>query len=127
LAIGIFTCFFPIALSAATGLASPDRNAVRLCESLGASSWQIFFNVRVPFALPHLFTGLKVAATLVVIGVVVGEFISASSGLGYFIMNAGARSETAKVFAGLVALSLLGLGFYGLIALAETLARRAWR
>ena len=127
LAIGVFTSFFPIALSAATGLANADANAVRLCQSLGASTLQIFLRVRIPFALPHLFAGVKVAATLVVIGVVIGEFISSSSGLGYFILNAGARSETARVFAGLIALSLFGLAFYGLIALAEYLARRAWQ
>jgi NitT/TauT family transport system permease protein len=123
----VFTSFFPVALSAATGLANADANAVRLCQSLGASTLQIFLRVRIPFALPHLFAGMKVAATLVVIGVVIGEFISSSSGLGYFILNAGARSETARVFAGLIALSLFGLAFYGLIALAEYLARRAWQ
>lgn len=127
LAFSVFISFFPIALSGATGLASADANAVRLCRSLGATTLQIFFAVRVPFALPHLFAGMKVAATLVVIGIVVGEFISSSGGLGYFILNAGARSETAKVFAGLAALSLLGLLLYGLIVLAEHAARRAWR
>ena len=127
LAIGVFTSFFPIALSAATGLATADRNAIRLCESLGATPAQIFLAVRVPFALPHLFAGMKVAATLVVIGIVIGEFISSSAGLGWFILNAGARSETAKVFAGILALSLFGLAFYGVIALAEQAARRSWR
>jgi NitT/TauT family transport system permease protein len=127
LAFGVFVSFFPIALSAATGLASTDAHAVNLCRSLVASPWQIFVNVRVPFALPYLFTGMKIAATLVFMGIVVGEFISANAGLGFFILNAGARSETAKIFAGLAALSLLGLPFYGLIALVERAARHWWR
>jgi NitT/TauT family transport system permease protein len=127
LAVGVFLSFFPIVLSTATGLANTDANALRLCRSLGASPWQTFFRVRLPFALPYIFTGLKIAATLVFIGIVVGEFISSHAGLGYFVLNAGARSETAKVFAGLAALSLLGLGLYGLVLLAEQAARRWWR
>jgi NitT/TauT family transport system permease protein len=127
LAFGVFISFFPIALSTATGLANAAPHAVTLCRSLGASSWQIFVHVRVPFSLPHLFTGMKIAATLVFIGIVVGEFISADAGLGYFILHAGARSETARIFAGLAALSALGLAFYGLIVLAEAAARRWWQ
>ncbi len=127
LAFGVFVSFFPIALSTATGLASTDANVVNLCRALAASPWQIFFRVRVPFALPYLFTGMKIAATLVFMGIVVGEFISSNAGLGYFILNAGARSETAKVFAGLAALSLLGLAFYGVLVLAEYAAQRWWR
>lgn len=127
LAFGVFVSFFPIALSTMTGLVNTDLHALKLCQSLGATRGQIFLKVRVPFALPHLLTGMKVAATLVFIGIVVGEFISSSAGLGYFILNAGARSETAKIFAGLAALSLLGLAFYGLIVLAEQAARRWWR
>jgi NitT/TauT family transport system permease protein len=126
-AFGVFISFFPIALATATGLLDTDVHAVDLCRSLKASSWQIFVNVRVPFALPHLFTGLKVASTLVFMGVVVGEFISSDAGLGYFILNASARSETDKIFAGLVALSLLGLTFYGVILCAERAAQRWWR
>jgi NitT/TauT family transport system permease protein len=127
LAVGVFLSFFPIALSTTSGLASTDSNAVRLCQSLGASSWQTFVRVRIPFALPYVFTGLKIASTLVFIGIVVGEFISSNAGLGHFVLSAGARSETPKVFAGLVALALLGLGFYGLIVLAEHITRRWWR
>jgi NitT/TauT family transport system permease protein len=86
-----------------------------------------FVSVRLPFALPYVFTGMKVAATLVFMGVIVGEFISADAGLGYFNLNAGARSNTPGMFAGLVALSLLGLAFYGMIVLAERAVQRWWR
>jgi NitT/TauT family transport system permease protein len=126
-AFGVFVSFFPIALVTATGLRDTDVRAIDLCRSLSASQWQIFMHVRVPFALSHLFTGLKIAATLVFMGVVIGEFISSDAGLGYFILNAGARSETDKIFAGLFALSLLGLAFYELIVLAERVAQRWWR
>lgn len=126
-AFGVFVSFFPIVLTAATGLANTDAHAVNLCRSLVASPWQIFVSVRLPFALPYVFTGMKVAATLVFMGVIVGEFISADAGLGYFILNAGARSNTPGMFAGLVALSLLGLAFYGMIVLAERAVQRWWR
>ena len=86
-----------------------------------------FVSVCLPFALPYVFTGMKVAATLVFMGVIVGEFISADAGLGYFNLNAGARSNTPGMFAGLVALSLLGLAFYGMIVLAERAVQRWWR
>jgi NitT/TauT family transport system permease protein len=126
-AFGVFVSFFPIALSAATGLASTDVHAINLCRSMVASPWQIFIHVRMPFALPYLFTGARIAATLVFTGVVVGEFISADAGVGFFILHAGARSDTPKIFAGLVALSLLGLAFYGVIAGLERAVQRWWR
>jgi NitT/TauT family transport system permease protein len=126
-AFGVFVSFFPIALSAATGLANTDVHAINLCRSMLASPWQIFIHVRMPFALPYLFTGARIAATLVFTGVVVGEFISADAGLGFFILHAGARSDTPKIFAGLLALSLLGLAFYGVIAGLERAVQRWWR
>lgn len=126
-AFAVFISFFPFVLSTASGLASTDRHAVQLCRSLGASAWQIFIRVRVPFALPYLFTGLKIAATLVFIGVVVGEFVSSNAGLGHFILLAGATGDTPKIFAGLGALSLCGLAFYGAVAAAERALQRRWR
>jgi NitT/TauT family transport system permease protein len=126
-AFGVFVSFFPVALSAATGLANTDAHAVNLCRSMVASPWQIFIHVRIPFALPYLFTGTKIAATLVFMGVVVGEFISADAGLGFFILHAGARSDTPRIFAGLIMLSLLGLAFYGAVAIAERAVQERWR
>jgi NitT/TauT family transport system permease protein len=127
IAFAVFISFFPVALSAATGLGGTDRNAVRLCRSLGASRWQTFIRVRVPFALPHLFVGFKIAMTLVFIGVVVGEFVSSNTGLGHFILLAGAVGETARIFAGLAALSFCGLACYGAVAAGERVLQRWWR
>jgi NitT/TauT family transport system permease protein len=127
IAFAVFISFFPIALSTATGLGSTDSHAIQLCRSLGASSWQTFIRVRVPFALPYLFTGLKIATTLVFIGIVVGEFVSSNAGLGHFILLAGATGETAKIFAGLAALSFCGLAFYGMVVAAERLMQRWWQ
>jgi NitT/TauT family transport system permease protein len=125
-AFGLFVSFFPIIIQMTTGLASANDNAIRLCRSLNASRWQIFRHVRLPYALPYFFTGLKISSTLAVVGVVVGEFISANAGLGYYILSAGANSETAKVFAGVAALCVLGIGLYLAVLLAEHMARKWW-
>ena len=73
--------------------------------------------VRFPFALPAIFSGMKVAMTMAVIGVVIGEFISSQAGLGFYILNAGSRLNTAEVFAALGILCALGVALYGLVAL----------
>jgi len=99
---------FPIVVASSTGLMNTSPYFVRLCESLTASRWQILFRVRFPFALPHIFTGLRIGLTLAIIGVVVGEFITAQSGIGYLISYASSGMETATALAAI--LFLLGVG-----------------
>jgi NitT/TauT family transport system permease protein len=124
LAFAVFLSFFPIAVSAATGFRAADRTALRLCQSLTASTWQTFLNVRLPYAIPHIFAGLKVGATVAIIGVVIGEFVTAQEGLGYIIMFASSAAQTALVFAAIVLLCGIGLMLYGAVALAEWFVRR---
>jgi NitT/TauT family transport system permease protein len=69
---------------------------------------------------------MKVAMTMAVIGVVIGEFISSQAGLGFYILNAGSRLNTAEVFAALVVLCALGVALYGLVALGERAVRRVY-
>jgi NitT/TauT family transport system permease protein len=125
-AFAVFLSFFPVALSTATGLAAADGLALEFCRSLGASPWQVFVLVRVPYALSHFFSGLKIATTLVFIGIVVGEFISSNAGLGHYVLLAGASGATTRIFAGLLALSLCGLAFYGVVVAAERAVQRWW-
>ncbi len=127
LVFSIFISFFPVAIGALTGLMAPAPTAIRLCQSLTASRWQIFRHVQVPYALPFFFSGMKVAATLSVIGIVVGEFISSKHGLGSTILLAGSRAETARIFAALLVLCVIGLALYGAVAWAEHRVRKAWR
>ena len=122
--VAVFIAFFPIVVSTATGLISAKPEVLRLCESLTASEWQVFRMVRFPYALPYIFAGMKVGATMVMIGVVVGEFITAQHGLGYIIMFAAGAGETATVLAAIVLLCVIGLGLYGIIGLAELLVLR---
>lgn len=119
--------FFPVLISTAVGLTNTDLSALRLCQSLGASSWRTFWSVRVPFALPHFFSGVRISSTMAVTGVVIAEFISAREGLGFAILAAGARSQTAGAFAAIALLCVLGLALYGAVAGLERLAIRWYR
>jgi NitT/TauT family transport system permease protein len=122
-----FISFFPVALATMTGLARADANVLRLCRALTASRWQTFFFVQIPYSLPYFFSGMKVAATMAVIGIVVGEFISAKEGLGYYILYAGSRGETAHIFAAMLVLCAIGLLLYGLTVKAEQMMQAWWR
>lgn len=122
-----FLTFFPVLISTALGLQNTDLNAVRLSRSLAASNWQIFWQVRVPFALPQFFTGVKIGATMAMTGIVVAEFVTARAGLGFVILTSSARSETAEVFAAILMLCVVGLALYGAVALIESGARRWYR
>ena len=120
LTYAVFISFFPVTLATMTGLARADANALRLCRAVSASAWQTFVSVRIPYSLPYFLTGVKVAATMSVIGIVIGEFISAKEGLGFYILLAGSRGETANVFAGLLgALHSRAAAVCGMAAEAE--------
>lgn len=125
LAFALFITFFPIVISMATGLAEVDRAMLRLCRALTATEWQVFVNVRFPYSLPYLFSGMKIGMTMAMIGVIVGEFITAQEGLGYIIIFATSRSETAVIIAAIGLLCALGLALYGVVVLAE-LAMKRW-
>jgi NitT/TauT family transport system permease protein len=115
----VFICFFPILVATAAGLQSVDANMLRLCRSLRMSDWQILMRVRFPSSLPFIFSGVKVAVTLAVIGIIVGEFIASQAGLGYLILLASSRQQTDLALACIAALCIVGLLLYGLVVLAE--------
>ncbi len=115
----VFISFFPILIATATGLRAVSRDTIRLCRSLGASDWQILFHVRFPTSLPHIFSGMKIAVTLAIIGIVVGEFIASQAGLGYLILFASSRQQADLGLACITVLCTVGLLFYGAVALAE--------
>lgn len=89
-----------------------------------ASEWQIFRLIRFPYAMPFVFAGIKVGVTMAMIGVIVGEFITAQIGLGYIIMFASSAGETATVLAALVLLCVIGLVLYRIVVFAELVMRR---
>jgi len=124
IAFSVFIAFFPVVIATTAGFASVDKGMLRLCRSLTASEWQIFTSVRFPAALPHIFSGMKIAITLAIIGVIIGEFITAQAGLGYLIIFATARADTEISMAAIVVLCICGLLLYGLVAFGESIANR---
>jgi NitT/TauT family transport system permease protein len=122
--VAIFIAFFPVVVSTATGLVSAKPEVLLLCRSLTASEWQMFRLARFPYAMPFVFAGMKVGVTMAMIGVIVGEFITAQAGLGYIIMFASSAGETATVLAAIVLLCVIGLVLFGLVAIAEAAMQR---
>jgi NitT/TauT family transport system permease protein len=115
---------FPIVVASSTGLMNTSPYFVRLCDSLTASRWQILFRVRLPFALPHIFTGLRIGLTLAIIGVVVGEFITAQAGIGYVISFASSSLETALALAAILYLLVVGLLLFLILMAVEFVVNR---
>ncbi len=119
--IAFLVAFFPIVVNVASGLAAVERELLDLGRSLEATRWQIFWKFRMPTALPELFSGMKIAITLAVIGAVIGEFVGGNRGLGYLILVANQDLDTPLAFAALLVLSVAGILLYGMIELAERL------
>jgi NitT/TauT family transport system permease protein len=95
-------------------------------RTLEASRWQMIWLLEVPAALPTLLAGLKVGATLAVIGAVVGEFVASDRGLGYLLKQGQQLYDTPLIFVGIGTLMLLAQSLYGIVALIERLLLR-WR
>jgi len=115
-------CFFPVVISTASGMKSTPGELVELLRSLNASTAQEFFKLRFQYALPQIFVGLKVAISLAVIGSVIAEFVGASAGLGYVIVQSGASADTALAFAAMGLLGVVSIVlFYALVLLEKRL------
>jgi ABC-type nitrate/sulfonate/bicarbonate transport system permease component len=115
-------CFFPIVVTSADGLQSADPDMLALLQAMGATRRQTFFKVRVPGALPLMFSGIKVAVTYSVIGAIIGEWVGASKGLGVFMLRASNSFRTDWVFAGVAISSLLSMLLFLAVVVAERLA-----
>ncbi len=114
--------FFPIVIDSIAGFRSLDREVEHLIRSMGLRAWPAFVKVRLPHALPHVFTGLKVAITLATVGAIIGEFVGSDRGLGYLLLVAGGDLRTELLFATLAVLTAIGLVLYYVVTLLERLA-----
>lgn len=114
--------FFPIVVSSIAGFKSIDDETMELARSTGASAWMIFRKIRLPHALPSIFTGLKVAAALSSTAAVVAEFVASDKGLGYLLLRYNGDLETPMVFATIIVLSIVGLIVYYAVELLEKFA-----
>jgi NitT/TauT family transport system permease protein len=117
--IGTTIAFFPMVVNTAVGLATAEPEMLDLVRTLRASRWQVFMKIRFPNAVPYIFTGLKLNATMSVIGAIVGEFVASERGLGALIIAGGVTLETPSIFASLILISVLGLVLYGIVVAVE--------
>ncbi|MCO5070259.1 MAG: ABC transporter permease [Rhizobiaceae bacterium] len=111
--------FFPMLISALTGFKALEPEVMSLARSMGASQWKIFWKIRLPSALPNIFSGLKLAITFSVIGAVIGEFLAGDKGLGYLIQSASGAQRMDMLFAGVIIISVLSLLLYYIVQAIE--------
>ena len=121
LLIVFLLCFFPVVVSSVAGFKSVDPDVMDFARSTGASPSRMFFKIRLPQALPEIFTGLKIGAALSATAAVVAEFVASDRGLGYLLQQYNGQLETPMVFAIIVLLSVIGLAIYYFVELIERL------
>ena len=111
--------FFPILINVVVGMRGVPEELRDLMRSLRASPWQTFLHLELPAALPVLLGGLKIGATLSVIGAVVGEFMGADAGLGFLVILGRGQFDTALIFVAIFTLVAIAMSIYSVIALLE--------
>jgi|TARA_R110002072_G_scaffold11668_17_gene52346 putative hydroxymethylpyrimidine transport system permease protein len=111
-AMAVLIIYFPVTAAFFDGLRRTDHGWLDLARTMDASAWALLWRIRVPAALPALASGLRVATAVAPIGAVVGEWVGASSGLGYLMLYSNARMQIDLLFAALFILALLALALY---------------
>jgi NitT/TauT family transport system permease protein len=122
----VFIAFFPVVVATITGLQAAPAGYERLCRSLMMSRLKMFLTVKLPFALPHIFAGLRIGVTFAVIGVVLGEFITAQTGLGYIILFSANNFETALLLAAILMLCGVGVLLFAFFLALEAIVTRLY-
>jgi NitT/TauT family transport system permease protein len=118
----VITCliaFFPLVVSTTTGLMATPPELIELSRSLRAPVTREFTQVRLPYAIPYIFSALKISITLAVIGAVVAEFVAAEKGIGYFIQFSTSLFKLPEAWAGLGVLMVMSLTLFQLVSLAQ--------
>jgi NitT/TauT family transport system permease protein len=119
LLVTILVVFFPILVNVLQSMKTVDRDLINLARAYSMSRLQIFWKIEVPASMPALMAGLRIGATLAVIGVTVGELVGGNTGLGYLITFGEGQANTAMVFNAIVLLTLIGILLYGAVAMLE--------
>ncbi len=117
--IAVLIVFFPVLVNVMTAVRGIDPDMINLARSFKANRLQIFWKIEFPASMPPLFAGLRIGATLAVIGVTVGEFAGGNAGVGYLIVLTAGAAETAKVFAAIFVLTVIGMIAYWMVILVE--------
>jgi len=111
--------FFPVLVNTVVGVRAVPLALYDMMNSLRASRWQVMSKLEVPASLPVLLGGLRIGATLSVIGAIVGELVDAKEGLGYLLKVGDFQYDTSMVFVAVIMLVALALGLYGIVTLLE--------
>jgi NitT/TauT family transport system permease protein len=119
LLVTILVVFFPILVNVLQSMKTIDRDLINLARAYSMSRLQIFWKIEVPASMPALMAGLRIGATLAVIGVTVGELVGGNTGLGYLITFGEGQANTAMVFNAIVLLTLVGIVLYGAVTMIE--------
>ena len=125
-AMATIIIFFPVTVTFYDGLRRTDPGLLDLARMMGAGPLRTLFLIRAPAALPAFASGLKLAAVYAPIGAVIGEWVGASSGLGYLMLRANGEVKTDLMFAAVFVLAILAVSLYGLVSLLATRIAR-WR
>ncbi|MFD2748865.1 ABC transporter permease [Virgibacillus siamensis] len=126
LIIIIVVCFFPIAVAALDGFRQTDANLKHYMQMAGANRWQVFQKLEWPYALPSVFSGLKIAATYSVMSAVIAEWLGAGEGIGVYMTLASSSFQTDRVFVAIAYIMALSLVFFAFINLLERIMIK-WR
>ncbi len=118
-AISFLVAVFAVVIDSALGLRSVHPDVLDLAKALRGSRLKVLLRVKLFAAMPSIFAGLKVAMSLALVGAIVGEFVSSQNGLGQVILSAQGTFDTARVFAALAILAVLGVAMIGAVDLAE--------
>ncbi|MCB1405604.1 MAG: ABC transporter permease [Rhodobacteraceae bacterium] len=119
LLVTVLIVFFPVLVNVLAAMKTVDRDMVNLARAYSMTRWEIFLKVEFPSTLPNLMAGLRIASTLAVIGVTVGELVGGNTGLGFLISYGGGQANAAMVFNAIVLLTLIGIVLYSVLAWAE--------
>ena len=117
--VAVLIVFFPIMVNVLGALRAVDQDLINLARAFKASRVQSFWKIEFPAAMPALFSGLRVGATLAVIGVVVGEMVGGNIGLGYLLVFGEGSANTAMVFVSILLLTLIGVLAYVAVIILE--------
>ena len=117
--VAMLIVFFPVMVNVLGAVRTIDRDQINLARAFNATRAELFWKIEVPASMPPLFSGLRIAATLAVIGVVVGELVGGNSGLGYLLVYGQGQANTPMVFVVILLLTLIGLIAYIAVILVE--------
>lgn len=119
LIVTILVVFFPILVNVLQSMRTADRDLVNLARAYSMTRAQIFWKVLFPSSMPNLMAGLRIGATLAVIGITVGELVGGETGLGYLITYGEGQADTAMVFNAIILLTVIGILIYWAVAAVE--------